>query len=97
LLTQSFGFDCEKREKESLWDAEIRRRRFWAYYLTNSHASEPSNMMLTEPSPRAKRLTLPWREEDYELGIPTILRPCLESEQTHGGLYCELIKAMTYW
>lgn len=62
----------------------------------DSHASE-SISILGEPLENTSKLTLPWREEDFEIGTPSHPRTCIESSQSNGGLFCELIKAMTFW
>lgn len=97
LLAQTLGLGSDPPGKEDLWESEVRRRRFWASYLIEGHSSEPASMIVRQPSESTLKLTLPWREEDFEVGIPSQPRACLDSGQSNGGLFCELIKAMTIW
>lgn len=75
-------------------ESEIHRRRFWACYLLDCHGSE--KLFTSSAIETAQKLTLPSREEDFEAGLsgPPV---SLSSGQSNGGLYCELIKAMSLW
>lgn len=97
LLAQILGLGSDHPGKEDLWESEVRRRRFWASYLIEGHSSESTSMIVRQPPESTLKLTLPWREEDFEVGIPSQPRACLDSGQSNGGLFCELIKAMTIW
>lgn len=89
------GFASDKPGQEDLWESEVGRRRFWACYLMGCHASE--GLSVIEGGETTLRLTLPWREEDFEAGTPSKPRSSIASGQSNGGLFCELIKAMTLW
>lgn len=97
LLVQILGLGCERIGTEDLWESEVRRRRFWACHLINSHAAEPAYIGTVEPSDSTLKLLLPSREEDFEVGKPSQPQTCLSSSHSNGGLFCELIKAMTIW
>lgn len=97
LLAQILGFGSDTSGKEDLWESEVRRRRFWACYLMDSHASEHTSILSARPSVSTLELTLPWREEDFEARKSSQPRTWLASDQSNEGLFCELIKAMTIW
>lgn len=97
LVALSLGLGNENHGKEQLLETEVRRRRFWACYLIGAHASEGNYFAVAEPSSSILKLTLPWREEDFTIGIPSQPRTCLESNQSNGGLFSELIRAMMLW
>ncbi|KAJ9609082.1 hypothetical protein H2200_006853 [Cladophialophora chaetospira] len=82
--------------KEDLWVSERARRRFWAWYLMSCHAPE-SAIMVAERPDNINTLTLPWHEQDFERSTPTQPRLSLSSGKSNGGLYCEVIRAMTHW
>ena len=42
-------------------------------------------------------LALPWTEEDFGAGVPTVPRVCLKSGQSNGGVFCELVRALAFW
>lgn len=77
------------------WDLELRRRRFWACYLMHSEA--PESLAEPEPGGNKLKLTLPWPEEDFDTGVSSCHSVCLESGQSNGAIYCELIKAVRLW
>lgn len=97
LLAEGLGLGSERTGKEDLMESESRRRLYWACYLINCHAAEPSGIITAEPSDSTVNLSLPWREEDFERGIPSQPQASLMSDQSNGSLFCELIKAMTIW
>ena len=82
------------RTKDTL-DVELGRRRFWAPYLMYCYYSD------SFPEPRIggniRELALPWSEEDFEVGLSSGPKICLESGISNGGIYCELIKALIFW
>ena len=76
-------------------DIELSRRRFWACYLINCHSTD--SMFGISPSKSLAALPLPWTEEEFERGSSNS-RPCtFGSGKTNGGIYSEMIKAMTHW
>lgn len=89
------GLSVDTPGKERLWVSEVRRRRYWACYLTNCHASE--SVLMPDRDENAKKLTLPWTEHDFERGNSAKATINLVSNQSNGGLFCELIKIMTLW
>ncbi|KAH8697046.1 hypothetical protein BGW36DRAFT_160144 [Talaromyces proteolyticus] len=89
------GLGIERPGMMDSVNSELRRRRFWACYLMHCYASEPFSQ--PEPGGNIRKLSLPWREEDFEIGVLTHRRVCLESDQTNGGIYCELVHAWTLW
>lgn len=80
---------------ENSLESEIQRRRFWACYLMHCQNSE--RLMLFEPVADILNLTLPWPEEEFECGISTHTRVSLESVQSNGGIFSEIIKVITLW
>ena len=73
----------------------MRRRRLWACYLMQCKMGE--NLALFEPIANIPKLTLPWPEADFEAGISQGPHGCLESGQGNGGIYAEMVKALTLW
>ncbi|KFZ17772.1 hypothetical protein V501_01572 [Pseudogymnoascus sp. VKM F-4519 (FW-2642)] len=94
-LAHLLGFGTERPDKEGSLESEIQRRRFWACYLMNCHA--PESMSVPEISKTAQKLRLPWRDEDFEAGFCAEPGVSLDSGQSNGGIFSELVKAMTYW
>ncbi|KAH7148209.1 hypothetical protein EDB81DRAFT_791762 [Dactylonectria macrodidyma] len=82
------------RNENSL-ESEIRRRRFWACYLM--HCYSPERLALFEPIANMENLPLPWPEEDFEAGMSQCPTVSLKSQQSNGGIYCELIRGLTFW
>lgn len=89
------GLGIEKPGKENSLEFERRRRRFWACHLISCHSSE--SLYTAEPSETTLKLTLPWTEGDFDVGISTRPQVSLGSGKSNGGAYCELIKVMTLW
>ncbi len=88
------GLSHERPGKENTLTSEISRRRFWACFLINAFASETP--FLKDPTPIVMNLTLPWPDDDFEAGKAR--QPAfLTSRSGNGGIYCELIRAMTLW
>lgn len=50
-----------------------------------------------EPIADIPKLPLPWPEKDFDAGISRGPYICLESGGVNGGIYAELIKALTLW
>ena len=55
------------------------------------------HLLLFEPIADIPKLTLPWPDADFDTGFSRGPHGCLESHGPNGGLYAELIKAMTLW
>lgn len=89
------GMGSERANSRDSWESELRRRRFWACYLMQCHAVE--SLFVSQIAETTVQLTLPWREDDFERGTPTAPRTCLESGESNGGIFSELIKALTFW
>ncbi len=73
----------------------MRRRRFWGCYLMHCHAAE--SWGVSELLESTRTLALPWPEPEFDTGISRQPRMLLESDQSNGGIYGELIKALTLW
>ncbi|KIX99503.1 uncharacterized protein Z520_05079 [Fonsecaea multimorphosa CBS 102226] len=94
-IAHLLGLATDRPGREDLWESEIRRRRFWACYLMHCHAIETSVGWASAEN--TLKLTLPWTEEDFNAGIATNPKLCLKSGDSNGGIYGELIKALTFW
>ncbi|OBT83774.1 hypothetical protein VE02_07461 [Pseudogymnoascus sp. 03VT05] len=94
-LANLLGFGIERPDKESALESEIQRRRLWACYLMNCHA--PGSVSVPEVSETAQKLRLPWRDEDFEAGFCAEPGVSLDSGLSKEGIFCETVKAMTYW
>jgi hypothetical protein len=55
------------------------------------------NLSLFEPVADIPKLPLPWSEADFDAGSSRGPYVCLESGENGGGVYAELIKALTLW
>ena len=75
--------------------AEIRRRRFWACYLMHCHTSE--KLLLVEQVADVPSVPLPWPEEDFESKASNCPEVTLISSEGNGGVYSNLIGALTIW
>lgn len=54
-------------------------------------------MALFEPVADIARLPLPWPEADFEAGYSRAPPVSLTSGGSGGGIYAEMVKAMTLW
>lgn len=88
------GLLTERRGKEHTLDSEMRRRRFWACYLICCFQSE--SLLPRSPTEKMLELSLPCRDEDFQLGHAQDLVP-MKSEQSTGSLYAELVRATIMW
>jgi hypothetical protein len=94
-ISHLLGLASEKPGVADTFELEGRRRRFWACYFMHCHAIEMGFSFGTGND--NLRVTLPWREDDYEAGLPSHPRVCLSSREGNGGIFCELAKALTFW
>lgn len=76
-------------------ESEIRRGRLWACYLLHCHGSERSHQF--DPEANISNLALPWPDEDFHAGISICAPASLESIKSNGGIFSELIRALTLW
>ncbi|KAK5061460.1 hypothetical protein LTR84_008003 [Exophiala bonariae] len=89
------GLGSAKLHTQNSLESEIRRRRLWACYL--AHCTLGENLSLFEPVADITRLPLPWPEADFEAGVSRGAPVCLASGGSGGGIYAEMVKAMTLW
>ncbi len=89
------GLGSAKLHTPNSLASEIRRRRLWACYLM--HCTLGENLSLFEPVTDIPKLTLPWPEADFDAGVSRGPHVCLESGESGGGVYAELIKAGMLW
>ncbi|KIX03502.1 uncharacterized protein Z518_07055 [Rhinocladiella mackenziei CBS 650.93] len=94
-LLHIIGLGSETPQTQKSWKCEIRRRRFWACYLMHCHNGEC--LSLLKPVADTGNLALPWPEEDFDIGVTDYPRVTLNSNQSNGGIYTEVIKALTLW
>lgn len=80
---------------DNSWESEIRRRRFWASYLMHCQNSE--GLLHFQLADDMLDLPLPWPEEDFDAGAAACDPVTLESVPSNGGIYSEIIKALTLW
>jgi hypothetical protein len=94
-LIHTIGLGSAKLRPNNSWEAEIRRRHVWASYLMQCQSAD--KLVLFEPIADMPSLTLPWPEEDFETRIPRCPPVYLKSGRSNGGIYAELVKALTLW
>lgn len=94
-LAYILGLGSEANHADNSLKFEIRRRRFWACYLMHCHGSERFSLFESETDKLA--LKLPWPEEDFSAGNSKCPQVSLGSVQSNGGIFSELIKALTLW
>lgn len=94
-IAHLLGLGSERRGKEGLFESELRRRLFWACFLVNCHGADSPFAIFSTKA--VEHLSLPWHEDDFEacrLSQPLV---SLSSGTTNGGIWCELVKAMSIW
>lgn len=71
---------------------EMTRRRYWAVYLLNTHATD--TLFTKDPD---LSLPLPWTDEEFNAGYcdrdPIALRDLTRND----SIYAELVRIMTLW
>ena len=95
LIIRLLGFGHDGMAGRTPLQSEIFRRRFWANYLVNCHATDL--LPYQGPSENSLKLPLPWREEDFENDIPSTPAITLETGESNGSIYAELVRALTFW
>lgn len=74
---------------------EISRRRFWTFYLMHCHNGE--DFAPVHQTADIDSLPLPWPSKDFEIGLTDTVPGFLNSETSNGGVYMEVIRALTLW
>jgi hypothetical protein len=93
-LLAIIGIGSGTSHTANTWDAEIRRRRAWATYLMHCHNAEAtSSFAITGMD----KVPLPWPEADFEAGYTRSAPVTLESRQSNGGIFAEVIKILSLW
>ncbi|KAI0448227.1 hypothetical protein F4803DRAFT_14184 [Xylaria telfairii] len=97
LLLDLLGLGPKSLHTEDSLQSEIRRRHFWACYVTvvHCHTSEKGAQFKLEDA--SVTLSLPWTDQDFDAGLAGYPRVSLESEESNGGVFAELIRATTIW
>ena len=94
-LLHIIGLGSTRLRSEQTFEAEGRRRRFWACYLTHCHLGE--NTQPFDPVVM-KKLALPWREDEFNsknaAGTQTYLE---DMGASNGGIFEELARILTIW
>lgn len=94
-LIHIIGLGVETRRSKHSWTSELRRRRLWACYMTHCHTSD--RLTAFESSTAIDNLPLPWTEEEFNSGVPRLPVTTLKSGTSNGGIFSELIKALSIW
>ncbi|EXJ69398.1 uncharacterized protein A1O5_07434 [Cladophialophora psammophila CBS 110553] len=89
------GMGRQPRLDRRSLSSELRRRRFWACYLIECHASNSTHVL--DASEQIYSLPLPCTEEEFENGISEQPDVFLACEQSTGGIFCEMIRALWFW
>ena len=94
-LLHIIGLGSKKLRHEASFEAEVRRRRFWACYLTHCHLGE-----MTQPFELwvMKAMALPWPEADFDQKTLSVPQAYLEeSTPSCGSIFEELARVLTLW
>ncbi|KIW93881.1 uncharacterized protein Z519_05196 [Cladophialophora bantiana CBS 173.52] len=98
-LLYVIGLEPAKLYADNAFEAEMRRRRLWACYLMQCQSAD--NLSFFEPLVDLSSLSLPWPEEDFDIGVSRQPSECLDSSRSTaaGGhsLYAEVIRGLTLW
>ncbi|KAI0454672.1 hypothetical protein F5B21DRAFT_504148 [Xylaria acuta] len=95
LLLDLLGLGPKSLYTENSLQSEIRRRHFWACYVMHCHTSEKGAQFKLEGD--TSKLPLPWSDEDFDTGLARNPPVSLDSEESNGSVFAELIKATTIW
>ncbi|KAI0487018.1 hypothetical protein F4859DRAFT_324250 [Xylaria cf. heliscus] len=95
LLLDLLGLGPKSVHAENSLQSEIRRRHFWACYVMHCHTSEKGAQFKLEGD--ASKLPLPWPDENFDAGLAEPSQMSLDSEESNGSVFAELIKATTIW
>lgn len=86
------GMGFQGTEYSNDLQTEIKRRRYWAVYLHNTHATD--TLFTKDPE---DLLPLPWTDEEFNAGWcdggPMVLRDPTRNDSVYG----ELIRVLTLW
>lgn len=94
-LLYIIGHGSQTQRAQNSPNFELRRRRAWACYLTYCQNAEC--MPLFKEIVDIENLSLPSPEEEFEAGIFKTPWTTLNSGQSNGSLYAELIRIYTLW
>ncbi|KAH8808017.1 hypothetical protein F5884DRAFT_857574 [Xylogone sp. PMI_703] len=89
------GVGSDTARMENSLESEIKRRRLWACYLT--HCQNCERITLFEPTDDIANLPLPWPDGEFAAGSSKHPQLSLQSTQSNGGTFAELIKVITLW
>ncbi|KAI0195222.1 hypothetical protein EV127DRAFT_332779 [Xylaria flabelliformis] len=95
LLLDLLGLGPKSVLTENSLQSEIRRRHFWACYIMHCHTSEKGAQFKLEGE--TSTLPLPWPDEDFDAGLARHPQISLDSEERHGSIFAEFIKATAIW
>ncbi|KAI0554749.1 hypothetical protein F4679DRAFT_524756 [Xylaria curta] len=95
LLLDLLGLGPKSLLTQNSLQSEIRRRHFWACYIMHCHTSEKGAQFKLEGE--TSKLPLPWPDEDFDDGLARHPQVSLDSEERHGSIYAEFIKATAIW
>ncbi|KAM3083425.1 hypothetical protein ACMFMG_004075 [Clarireedia jacksonii] len=89
------GLGSEACQQGDPLESELRRRRVWACYLLQCHSSEALSHFQSSSDMRKFPLPCP----EYEFSSGSLITPggCLSSDRSNGGLFAEVLKALTLW
>ncbi|KAH8681957.1 hypothetical protein BX600DRAFT_544414 [Xylariales sp. PMI_506] len=94
-LLQIVGIGSGPSRNDTSLEYELRRRRFWTCYLMHCHS--PERLQLFAPETDLQNLALPWPEGDFEAGFSSQPVASLNSGQSSGSIFAELVKVLTLW
>ncbi|KAI8947499.1 hypothetical protein F4801DRAFT_582324 [Xylaria longipes] len=95
LLLDLLGLGPKSLLTENSLQSEIRRRHFWACYIMHCHTTEKGAQFKLEGN--TSTIPLPWPDEDFDAGLARHPQVSLDSEESNGSVFAELIKATTIW
>ncbi|KAJ3527969.1 hypothetical protein NM208_g10445 [Fusarium decemcellulare] len=94
-VLQIRGIGPETPGVDSSFEAEVRRRRFWACYLMYCHTGD--DLSAFQSIANTQNLSLPWPEGDFHARVSRGQKTVLGHAQESTSIYAETVRIMTIW
>jgi hypothetical protein len=94
-IAHLFAMGRDRMSDIDTLEAEIKRRRFWACYLVHCQTAESDPGMVLNGV--IENLSLPWPQEDFNIGRSLHQKVTLRTGGSTGGVFCEVVKGLSFW